>query len=232
MLNSLEVLFGLFSSRNARADIDHRAITKQNIPPILKTGIAIFGDDRLNAVLRPHIQIAWPIGRRLERTVRLRLKANHEESTSVICESNDFLGHDGSVVIVGSGDDRADLTSVVESKDLDAKRIDLPGLTTFSSLLFLTTLALIRGNHKGWESTEVQSEFATAAVLFTVFIFVELRQELPILYLSYFRNPTFVGANLAGLSFAAYHLTSDLFSGRSRLRRAGRRLAHADGDPY
>ena len=99
------------------------------------------------------------------------------------------------------------LTSVVESKDLDAKRIDLPGLTTFSSFLFLTTLAFIRGNHKGWQSTEVQSEFATAAVLFTVFIFVELRQELPMLDLSYFRNPTFVGANLAGLSFAACHLT-------------------------
>ena len=73
--------------------------------------------------------------------------------------------------------------------------------------LFLITLALIRGNHKGWESTEVQSEFATAAVLFMIFVFVELRQELGMLDLSYFRNLTFVGANLAGLSFAACHLT-------------------------
>ena len=78
---------------------------------------------------------------------------------------------------------------------------------TFSSFLFLITLALIRGNHKGWDSTEVQSEFAAAAALFVIFIFVELRQERPMLDLSFFRNPTFVGANLAGLSFAACLLT-------------------------
>jgi EmrB/QacA subfamily drug resistance transporter len=99
------------------------------------------------------------------------------------------------------------LSSVAESKDPNATRIDVPGLVTFSSLLFLITLALIRGNHKGWESTEVQSEFAGAAALFVIFIFVELRQERPMLDLSLFRNRTFIGANLAGLSFAACLLT-------------------------
>jgi EmrB/QacA subfamily drug resistance transporter len=99
------------------------------------------------------------------------------------------------------------LTSVVESKDPNATRIDLSGLITFSSFLFLITLALIRGNHKGWDSAEVQSEFAASAALFMTFIFVELRQELPMLDLSFFRNPTFIGANLAGLSFGACLLT-------------------------
>ncbi len=99
------------------------------------------------------------------------------------------------------------LSSVVESKDPNATRIDVPGLVTFSSFLFLITLALIRGNHRGWESTEVQSEFAAAAALFVIFIFVELRQERPMLDLSFFRNGTFIGANLAGLSFAACLLT-------------------------
>ena len=139
--------------------------------------------------------------------------------------------------IIGVATIALTLTSVVESKDPNATRIDLPGLMTFSSFLFLITLALIRGNHKGWDSTEVQSEFAAAAALFVIFIFVELRQELPMLDLSFFRNPTFVGANLAGivlrgLSFDDVDVPSDLFPGWSRLRRAGRGLAHAaSGDP-
>ena len=109
--------------------------------------------------------------------------------------------------IIGVATIALTLTSVVESRDPNATRIDLQGLMTFSSFLFLITLALIRGNHKGWDSTEVLSEFAAAAALFVIFIFVELRQELPMLDLSFFRNPTFVGANLAGLSFAACLLT-------------------------
>ena len=81
------------------------------------------------------------------------------------------------------------------------------GLLSFSSFLFLITLALIQGNHRGWQSTEVLSEFAGAGVLFILFIFIELRQERPMLDLSFFRNPTYVGANIAGLSFAACLLT-------------------------
>ena len=109
--------------------------------------------------------------------------------------------------IIGAATIALTLTSVVESKDANATRIDLLGLMTFSSFLFLTTLALIRGNYTGWDSAEVQSEFAAATALFVIFIFVELRQELPMLDLSFFRNPTFVAANLAGLSFAAGLLT-------------------------
>jgi hypothetical protein len=99
------------------------------------------------------------------------------------------------------------LTSVAESRDPSATRIDLPGLVTFSGFLFLITLALIRGNHKGWVSSEVLSELTAAVGLFVLFLFVELRQERPMLELSFFRNATFVGANLAGLSFAACLLT-------------------------
>jgi MFS family permease len=35
------------------------------------------------------------------------------------------------------------------SKDPDAMRLDLPGVACFSSALFLVTLALIEGNHRG-----------------------------------------------------------------------------------
>jgi EmrB/QacA subfamily drug resistance transporter len=109
--------------------------------------------------------------------------------------------------IIGAATILLTLTSVVESKDSDATRTDLPGFITFSTFLFLITLALIGGNHEGWNSTEVRSEFTAAAGFFVIFLFVELRQERPMLDLSFFRNPTFVGANLAGLSFAACLLT-------------------------
>jgi EmrB/QacA subfamily drug resistance transporter len=109
--------------------------------------------------------------------------------------------------IIGVATIALTLTSVVESGDPSATRIDLPGLVTFSSLLFLITLALIRGNHKGWTGPEVLSELTAAVGLFVLFVFVELRQERPMLELSFFRNATFVGANLAGLSFAACLLT-------------------------
>jgi MFS family permease len=99
------------------------------------------------------------------------------------------------------------LTSVSESTDPHIARIDLPGFITFSSFLFVITLALIRANHKSWGSAEVLSEFAAAAGLFVLFVFAELNQERPMIDLSFFRNPTFVGANLAGLSFAACLLT-------------------------
>ena len=109
--------------------------------------------------------------------------------------------------IIGAATIALTLTSVIESKDPNATRIDLPGLMTFSSFLFLITLALIGGNHRGWNSTEIWSEFAAAATIFVIFVFVELRQDRPMLDLSFFRNSTFVGANLAGLSFAACLLT-------------------------
>jgi EmrB/QacA subfamily drug resistance transporter len=101
------------------------------------------------------------------------------------------------------------LTTVTirESRDPHATRIDIMGLLSFSSFLLLITLALIQGNHRGWQSTEVLIEFAAAGTLFALFIIIELGQERPMLDLSFFRNPTYVGANIAGLSFAACLLT-------------------------
>jgi MFS family permease len=89
------------------------------------------------------------------------------------------------------------------SRDPDAMRFDLPGVVCFGGALFLTTLALIEGNHRGWTDPWILSEWVGALVLFALFIVVELNQTRPMLELSYFGKPTYLGANLAQLSFSA-----------------------------
>jgi EmrB/QacA subfamily drug resistance transporter len=97
--------------------------------------------------------------------------------------------------------------AVKESRDPHARRIDFLGVLAFSSALFLVTLALIEGNHEGWSSHAIQLEFASAVVLFLLFVVAENSQERPMLDLTFFRNPTYLGANIAGLAFAACLLT-------------------------
>jgi EmrB/QacA subfamily drug resistance transporter len=93
------------------------------------------------------------------------------------------------------------------SRDPDATRLDLPGVACFASALFLTTLALIEGNKSGWANPWIVGALVAAFVLFVLFIAVELYQDRPMLDLSYFRKPTYLGANLAQLSFSAGMLT-------------------------
>src|ERR1700744_158910 len=93
------------------------------------------------------------------------------------------------------------------SKDPGAVRLDLPGVASFSGALFLTTLALIEGNHRGWTDPRIVADLLGAFVLFGLFFIVERRQARPMLDLSYFRKPTYLGANLAQLSFSAGMLT-------------------------
>ena len=93
------------------------------------------------------------------------------------------------------------------SRDPHAMRFDLPGVVCFGAALFLTTLALIEGNHAGWSNPWIMAAGAGALLLFVLFVVVELREARPMLDLSFFRRPTFVGANIAQLSFAAGVLT-------------------------
>jgi len=72
---------------------------------------------------------------------------------------------------------------------------------------FLTTLALIEGNHRGWTDRWIVEELTSALALFGLFIAVERKQARPMLDLSYFRKPTYLGANVAQLSFSAGMLT-------------------------
>ncbi|MDQ3874898.1 MAG: MFS transporter, partial [Actinomycetota bacterium] len=75
------------------------------------------------------------------------------------------------------------------------QRLDLPGLLTSAVALFALTYGLIEANNYGWTSLRILSLFAAAVVFLAIFVVLELRQRIPMLDLSLFRNPTFVGAN-------------------------------------
>jgi hypothetical protein len=54
---------------------------------------------------------------------------------------------------------------------------------------------LIETNDYAWGSGRVLSLFALAVVALVAFVYVEMRQRLPMLDLALFRSPTFSGAN-------------------------------------
>jgi EmrB/QacA subfamily drug resistance transporter len=95
------------------------------------------------------------------------------------------------------------------------QRLDLPGLVSSAIGLFALTYALIETNTHAWGSTRVLSLFALAAVALAVFVVLELRQRIPMLDLSLFRNATFSGANatmgLVGLAMFGIFFYNSLF---------------------
>lgn len=97
--------------------------------------------------------------------------------------------------------------AIGESKDPGAGNIDVLGVLTFSSSLLMVTLALIGGNRMGWKSPQIILELIAACALFCGFVVIELRQQRPMLELRFFRHPTYIGANLANVAFAASSLT-------------------------
>src|SRR3954447_18520432 len=72
-------------------------------------------------------------------------------------------------------------TSLQESRDPQARRIDWPGQITLTAGLFLLVLALLRGNEQGWTSAAIVAELAGAALALIAFVIVELRVREPML---------------------------------------------------
>jgi EmrB/QacA subfamily drug resistance transporter len=85
---------------------------------------------------------------------------------------------------------------IKESRDTSAEqRLDLPGLLTSAIGLFALIYALIEANTYGWTSPRILGFFALAVIGLVGFVLLELRQRVPMLDLSLFRNPIFAGAN-------------------------------------
>ncbi len=108
---------------------------------------------------------------------------------------------------IGLGVVALTLRTVQESRSPQGGRIDWPGLVTFSVALFLLIFALIRGNDKGWGSGQITGMLVGAGVLLVAFLLVERRSSHPMLELSLFRKPAFVGA-----SVAAFVLSASMFA--------------------
>jgi len=89
------------------------------------------------------------------------------------------------------------LTQMRESRDEGAVRADLGGLLTLSASLFLIVFGLLRGNSSGWSSALILSCLIGGAALLVVFVVVEAMQERPMLDISLFRRPAFLGVSIA-----------------------------------
>src|SRR3954453_7107986 len=109
-------------------------------------------------------------------------------------------------VPIGLGAIALTLAKVAESKDPSGGRVDWAGTVTFSGALFLLVFGLIRGNAEDW-STAIVACLVGAAVLLVAFLVVERRAAYPMLDLTLFRKPAFVGA-----SIAAFVLSASMFA--------------------
>ena len=100
------------------------------------------------------------------------------------------------------------LLKVDESRQPGARRPDPIGVVTFSGALGALVYALIKGNSKGWGSTEIIGCLIGSAVLLIAFVVAELVQgENAMFDLKLFRKPTFNGGLIA-----AFALSGGLFA--------------------
>lgn len=83
-----------------------------------------------------------------------------------------------------------------ESRDPDAAGLDWPGAASFTLALTLLTGALLEVPAAGWGAPPVIAMLAGAAGLAAAFVTIERRVARPMLELSLFRYPRFVGVQL------------------------------------
>ena len=95
------------------------------------------------------------------------------------------------------------LKYIGESRDPNAKRLDVLGTVTFSAGLALLIWALIDGNDAGWASPTIVLRLVVAFVFLVAFVIVEVRQDRPMVDFGLFRSRTFVGAVLAMIGYGA-----------------------------
>lgn len=91
----------------------------------------------------------------------------------------------------------------VESRDENARRLDPAGIASFGSAMFGLTWGLINGQAHGWTSPVAAAGFLSGLSALAIFVVAERMQQRPMLDLSLFRIPSFVGAVLAMFAYAA-----------------------------
>ncbi|OHX13167.1 MFS transporter [Chromobacterium sphagni] len=80
-----------------------------------------------------------------------------------------------------------------ESRDPSAAGLDWPGACSFTAMLALFTTALLQGPQLGWYSLLVRMLLLGSLALLLAFVWIERRVARPMLDLSLFRYPRFVG---------------------------------------
>jgi len=95
-------------------------------------------------------------------------------------------------------------TLLPESRaDLRHRRFDVVGAVTVTAGLTLLVYAVVTASSHGWASVTTIGLLTGAGALIAGFAVIEARSAAPLLPLSFFRNLTVTGANLAGLLMGA-----------------------------
>ena len=90
-----------------------------------------------------------------------------------------------------------------ESRDPGATRTDVAGLLSFALALFLIVQALLRGNDAGWSSAQIIGSIVLGVLLLVAFVVIEVRQERPMLDVSLFKRPAFLGVQAGTFAIGA-----------------------------
>jgi MFS family permease len=85
------------------------------------------------------------------------------------------------------------LRAITESRDPDATGLDWAGAGTFTTALAALTYGMLQAPQSGWTDPFVIALLGAAILCFAAFIIVEKRVRRPMLDLSLFRFPRFVG---------------------------------------
>ncbi|AOK28364.1 MULTISPECIES: MFS transporter [Burkholderia] len=83
-----------------------------------------------------------------------------------------------------------------ESRDPNAQRLDWAGTAAFTAMLSCFTFGVIQSQASGWSNPVVAGLLAGAAGLAIVFVVIETRVARPMLDLTLFRYPSFVGVQV------------------------------------
>ncbi len=93
---------------------------------------------------------------------------------------------------------------VPESRDPEARRIDIPGAVLSIATLSVLIYTIIEAPGRGWLDPLILTGFVVALTLGVVFVAYELRTHQPMLDIRFFRNPRLsAGAGAIGLGFMA-----------------------------
>ncbi|HEX6490432.1 MAG TPA: MFS transporter [Gaiellaceae bacterium] len=95
------------------------------------------------------------------------------------------------------------LRQIAESRDERATRTDAQGLLSFSAALFLIVFGILRGNAHGWTSGLILAALVGGGAVLVLFVLLERWQERPMLDVTLFRQPAFVGVSVATFCIAA-----------------------------
>jgi EmrB/QacA subfamily drug resistance transporter len=92
--------------------------------------------------------------------------------------------------------------AIQESREDEARGLDLAGLGLSTMSLFALTWALIEGHDRGWTSTAILSAFALAALSAVAFVAVERRVAEPMVDVTLFARREFTGGIVALMLWA------------------------------